>query len=86
MSLSVGRVGKRFGLSRSALLYYDRIGLLSPSRRSAAGYRVYAEPDVNRLAAICRYRAIGLSLEQIRDLLDGRAGRTGALLEGNVSG
>lgn len=85
MSLSVGRLGRRFGLSRSALLYYDRIGLLSPSARSAAGYRVYEERDVRRLEAICRYREIGLSLEQIRELLERKGGRTADLLEARLS-
>jgi DNA-binding transcriptional MerR regulator len=84
MSFSVGRLGKRFGLSRSALLYYDRIGLLSPSRRSRAGYRVYGERDAKRLEAICRYREIGLSLEQIRELLNGAGGRTAQLLEARL--
>lgn len=84
MSLSVGRLGKRFGLSRTALLYYDRIGLLSPSGRSAAGYRIYREQDVRRLEAICRYRAIGLSLEQIRELLDGATDRVATLLEARL--
>jgi MerR family transcriptional regulator, thiopeptide resistance regulator len=81
MSLSVGRLGKRFGLSRSTLLYYDRIGLLSPSERSPAGYRLYGERDVERLAAICRYREAGLSLDHIRQLLEGASGRTAELLE-----
>lgn len=84
MSLSVGRLGKRFGLSRSALLYYDRIGLLSPSERSRAGYRVYGERDVRRLEAICRYREIGLPLEQIRELLAGASGRAGDVLEARL--
>jgi MerR family transcriptional regulator, thiopeptide resistance regulator len=84
MSLSIGRLGKRFGLSRSALLYYDRIGLLSPSQRSSAGYRIYGERDLKRLEAICRYRQIGLRLEQIRDLLDGGSGRTAELLEARL--
>jgi DNA-binding transcriptional MerR regulator len=84
VSVSVGRLGKRFGLSRSALLYYDRIGLLSPSERSRAGYRVYGERDARRLEAICRYREIGLSLEQIRELLDGATGRTAELLEARL--
>lgn len=84
MSLSVGRLGRRFGLSRSALLYYDRIGLLSPSARTAAGYRVYSERDVQRLEAICRYREVGLGLDQIRELLDGRTGRTAELLEARL--
>src|SRR6185503_19923577 len=41
MSESVSRLARRFGLSRTALLYYDRLGLLSPSERSAAGDRLY---------------------------------------------
>jgi DNA-binding transcriptional MerR regulator len=82
MSLSVGRLGKRFGLSRSALLYYDRVGLLSPSERSAAGYRLYGERDASRLEAICRYREIGLGLDEIAELLDGATkNRTAELLE-----
>lgn len=83
MSLSVGALGKRFGLSRSALLYYDRIGLLSPSGRSASGYRLYSERDVKRLEAICRYREIGLGLDQIRELL-GATGRRVELLEARL--
>jgi DNA-binding transcriptional MerR regulator len=84
VSLSVSRLGKRFGLSRSALLYYDRIGLLSPSGRSRAGYRIYGDGDARRLEAICRYRGIGLSLDQIRELLDGATGRTAELLEARL--
>jgi DNA-binding transcriptional MerR regulator len=84
MSLSVGRIGQRFGLSRSALLYYDKIGLLSPSIRSPAGYRLYSDDDVDRLAAICRYRDIGLSLDQIRELLDGKPSRATELLEARL--
>lgn len=84
MNLSVGRLGRRFALSRSTLLYYDRIGLLSPSRRSAAGYRVYGDGDARRLEAICRYREIGLSLKQIRELLGGTTGRLAALLDARL--
>jgi MerR family transcriptional regulator, thiopeptide resistance regulator len=84
MSTSVGRLGRRFGLSRSTLLYYDRIGLLSPSERSEAGYRLYGERDGRRLEAICRYREIGLSLQQIHELLDGATSRTAELLEARL--
>lgn len=66
---TVGQLGKRFGLSRSALLYYDTIGLLSPSARSEAGYRLYAEADVQRLDRIVTYREAGLGLELIARLL-----------------
>lgn len=59
----------RFGLSRTTLLYYDRLGLLPPSSRSSAGYRRYGPADVERLATICRLRRAGLSLAAIDRVL-----------------
>jgi DNA-binding transcriptional MerR regulator len=59
----------RFGLSRTTLLYYDRLGLLPPSSRSSAGYRRYGAADVDRLATICRLRQAGLSLAAIDRVL-----------------
>jgi DNA-binding transcriptional MerR regulator len=67
--ITITRLAKRFGLSRTALLYYDRIGLLSPTVRSDAGYRLYTDADVERLCRICSYRNAGLSLDEIRQLL-----------------
>jgi len=66
---TVGQLGKLFGLSRSALLYYDEIGLLSPSARSSSGYRLYSEGDVRRMERIVIYRDTGLSLDVIGRLL-----------------
>ena len=57
-----------FGLSRSTLLYYDRIGLLKPSARSRAGYRLYSQGDREKLAKICSFRQAGLTIEDIRRL------------------
>ncbi len=65
----IGQLARQFGLSRSTLLYYDRIGLLSPTGRSAAGYRLYAPADRERLAAIFVFRRAGLPIEDIRRLL-----------------
>jgi DNA-binding transcriptional MerR regulator len=84
VSESVGRLGRRFGLSRSTLLYYDRIGLFSPSGRTPAGYRVYTEGDARRLEAICRYREAGLPLQQIGALLAGKGGHAAGLLEARL--
>lgn len=84
LTISVGRLARRFGLARSTLLYYDRIGLLSPTSRSRAGYRLYAESDVARLAAICRYREAGLGLDAIAELLEGARGRAPELLEARL--
>lgn len=69
--MTIGRLARQFGLSRSALLYYDRIGLLRPSGRSEAGYRRYSESDAKELGRICLYRQTGLSLERIRALRGG---------------
>src|ERR1035437_9276386 len=81
--MTIGLLAKRFGLSRSTLLYYDRIGILRASGRSEAGYRRYTERDASKLARICLYRQTGLSLERIGKL-QGREdshGATAAALE-----
>jgi MerR family transcriptional regulator, thiopeptide resistance regulator len=65
----VGELAKRTGVSVRALHHYDGIGLLSPSHRSEAGYRLYAEADVARLQQIRSLRALGFSLEEARDFL-----------------
>ena len=49
--------------------YYDKIGLLKPSGRSEAGQRLYGEMDYARLQQILTLKLIGLSLDEIRDLL-----------------
>ena len=68
--LTISALAKRFGLARSTLLHYDRIGLLRPSGRSLAGYRRYGEADLRRLERIRGYREAGLALETIRRILD----------------
>ena len=81
MKYSVGQVAKRFGLSRTTLLYYDSIALLQPSGRSPAGYRQYSEADMARMERIAAYREAGLALEAIRALLDGVKGTPSQILE-----
>ncbi|MEJ2111254.1 MAG: MerR family transcriptional regulator [Acidobacteriota bacterium] len=58
------------GLSRSALLYYDRLGLLKPTGRNRAGYRLYSNADIRRLQEVCMYRQMGISLKEIKRILD----------------
>ncbi len=67
---TVGKLSRRFNLSRSALLYYDSIGLLSPTKRGNGKYRLYSEADMARLSQICIYREAGLPLEKIKHILD----------------
>jgi DNA-binding transcriptional MerR regulator len=83
--LSVGQLAQRAGLSRSTLLYYDRIGLLEPSggRRGSGAYRRYTAADARRLERIVSYRAAGVSLAEIARLLagDDAGGLRAALVE-----
>ncbi len=58
------------GVSIRTLHHYDSIGLLVPSARTGAGYRLYTDDDLLRLQQILIGRALGLSLEEIRRSLD----------------
>lgn len=82
-TLTIGRLARAVGLARGSLLHYEALGLLVPAARSAAGYRLYREADVERVRSIRRYRDAGLALETIGALLDGTApaSRSRALLE-----
>src|SRR3954469_3591177 len=68
--LTVGEVAQRFGITVRTLHHYDDIGLLTPSRRSASGYRVYTSADLTRLSQVIVYRRLELSLEEIASLLE----------------
>ena len=68
--LTVSKLARRFGLSRSTLLYYESVGLLQASARTAGNYRRYDAREVARLEMICVYRNAGLKLEDIRSILD----------------
>ena len=65
----ITQLAEQFGLSRSTLLYYDRIGLLSPTGRNEAGYRQYSPADRARLESICSLRRAGMDIEGIRAIL-----------------
>jgi DNA-binding transcriptional MerR regulator len=70
------------GVSVRTLHHYDAIGLLVPKARTAAGYRLYTDPDLLRLQQILISRELGLSLEDIRRSLDDpQFDRRAALLE-----
>ncbi|HKK33960.1 MAG TPA: MerR family transcriptional regulator [Desulfomicrobiaceae bacterium] len=67
---TIGRLARKHGLSRSTLLYYDRIGLLHPSEHTRGEYRLYSDADDARLARICAFRRAGLALKDIGRILD----------------
>lgn len=79
---TVGRLAKKFGLSRSTLLYYDSIGLLSPTHHTKGAYRQYSEDDAEKLRRICMYRETGVSLKNIAQILASETtSETAAVLE-----
>ena len=67
---TVGQVARRCGVTVRSLHHYDEIGLLRPSRRAAAGYRLYDDGDLTRLQHVVVYRRLGFALEEIALLLD----------------
>ena len=66
----VGELAHAAGLTVRTLHYYDEIGLLSPSARTASGHRLYEAGDVERLYRICLLRRLGLPLREIGRALD----------------
>jgi DNA-binding transcriptional MerR regulator len=81
MTLTVSRFARVCGLSRSTVLYYESIGLLRKPPRSAGNYRSYGEQDVARLREIWAYRNAGLTLADIKELLDRKDTNTTAILK-----
>lgn len=69
--VKIGELAGQTGLSVRALRHYDAIGLLTPSIRSDAGYRLYGRADVARLHGILALKQLGFSLARIGELLEG---------------
>ena len=78
--LTVGDVARLSGVTVRTLHHYDEIGLLGASARSDAGYRRYADADLDRLQQILFYRELGFGLDEIKTVLDdGATSRIGHL-------
>ena len=71
VELPVGRVAEAFGVTVRTLHHYDAEGLVVPSARTSAGYRLYTDADLARLATVVTYRRLGLPLSEVRALLEG---------------
>jgi DNA-binding transcriptional MerR regulator len=61
------------GVSVRTLHHYDRIGLLEPSQHSDAGYRLYAQADLERLQQVLFYKELGFGLEGISKVMNDRS-------------
>lgn len=82
--LTISQLAKRFGLSRSTLLYYDSIGLLKPSARSPSNYRLYSQDDVQRMQRIEIYRRAGVRLADVARVLAAGEGELQEVLEARL--
>ena len=67
--MAIGQAPRRSGFTVKALHFYERRGLLPPTGRSPAGYRLYSEADLHRLEFIRQAKGLGLPLEAIRELV-----------------
>lgn len=85
-TMTVSRLAAHGGVTADTVRYYERIGLLPGAERDANGYRRYGPGDADRLRFIKHAQQFGLSLDDIRQLLDVRdrglcpCGHAGALL------
>ena len=68
-ALSIKEVSELYKITTNKLRFYEKKGLLSPSRHPENGYRQYFIKDLLTIQAILTYRALELSIEDIRDLL-----------------
>jgi DNA-binding transcriptional MerR regulator len=67
--MQIGEVANRTGLSLRTIRYYEEMGLVVPSTRTAGGFRLYTDNDVARLQLIKRMKPLDFSLEETKDLL-----------------
>lgn len=85
MEYTINKLAKLAGVSTRTLRYYDEFGLLSPSRISSNGYRIYGQKEVDRLQQILFYRELGMPLDNIKQILLSKDFDGKAALESHLS-
>ena len=83
-ALTVGQVAQKFGVTVRTLHHYDEIGLLVPSERTPAGYRLYTTRDLTRLQHVVIYRRLGFALEEVAVLLQDHAAADSGAVVGHL--
>ena len=66
----IGGLSERSGVSRDTIRYYEATGVLPEADRSGSGYRMYGPDDVDRIAFVGQAQTLGLSLEEIVEILE----------------
>jgi DNA-binding transcriptional MerR regulator len=70
---STNKIARLAGVTLRTLMYYDKIGLLTPSARTDAGYRLYSDEDMERLQQILFFRELDFPLAKIGEILNNPA-------------
>ncbi|MBU8772949.1 MerR family transcriptional regulator [Cytobacillus oceanisediminis] len=73
MEYTVQKLAQMAGVSSRTLRYYDEIGILKPARTNSSGYRIYGQQEVDRLQQILFYRELGITLDQIKEIISAPA-------------
>lgn len=68
--MKIGQLAKRAKVSHRTIHYYENIGLIEPVRREGASHRLYEEEAYERLQKIAALKQLGLSLEEIQEVID----------------
>ena len=69
VTMHIGELAEKTGLSLRTIRHYDEVGLLKPSGRTDGGFRLYTQHDLSRLMLIRRMKPLGFPLEEMTDLL-----------------
>ena len=69
-TMTVGAVARLSGVTVRTLHHYDEIGLVVPGGRTAAGYRTYGRPEIERLQEVLFFRELGFALEEIKSIVE----------------
>ncbi len=72
--MQIGELARRTGVNPKAIRFYEDIGVLTKPRRTESGYRVYNEGQVRQIEFILRAKRLGLSLEEIGEIMRLREG------------
>lgn len=70
VGVTIGMLAKDLHLNPKTIRYYEEVGLLSRPRRSESGYRLYSGYDIERLKLVTRAKLLGLSLAEIKELVE----------------
>ena len=73
MGYTINKIAQLAGVTLRTLRYYDKIGLLTPSARTDAGYRLYSDEDVERLQQVFFFRELDFPLAKIEEILNNPA-------------